>query len=146
MSKALPLLIAVGALLLLSRNSTAQGSSSLLPGTSGSNYVDKILKGICKVESSCSPYWAHRYHPDGVSYGLYGLTKGAVESVGMDWEAVKRSTSLQREAARRYLLKMYSLFQDWNLAIQAYHLGPGNVQKGRRVPNYLNKVLKYAGI
>jgi len=135
MSKALPLLMAVGALLFLSRSSTAQGSSQ---------YIEKLLDGICRVESSCSPYWAHRYHPDGVSYGLYGLTRGAVESVGMDWGAVKRSTSLQRAAARRYLLKLYSIFKDWNLAVQAYHLGPGNVRKGRRAPSYLNKVLKYA--
>jgi hypothetical protein len=136
MNRALPLLAVAGALLFLSRRSTAQGSS----------YIEKLLDGICRVESSCSPYWAHRYHPDGVSYGLYGLTKGAVRSVGMDWEAVKRSTSLQREAARRYLLKMYSLFHDWDLAIQAYHLGPGNVKRGRRDYNYLRKVKSYAGV
>jgi hypothetical protein len=106
--------------------------------------VENLLNGICKVESSCNPYWAHRYHPDRVSYGLYGLTKGAVRAAAMDWEAVKRSISLQREAARRYLLKMYSLFKDWDLAIQAYHLGPGNVKRGHRDYNYLRKVKRYA--
>ncbi|WP_457678660.1 transglycosylase SLT domain-containing protein [Thermovibrio sp.] len=126
-----PLLVAGGVLLLLSSRS------------SGAD-IDKILDGICRVESSCNPYWAHRYHSDKVSYGLYGLTKGAVESVGMNWEAVKRSTTLQREAARRYLFRMYSIFKDWDLAIQAYHLGPGNIKRGRRDYNYLRKVLSFA--
>jgi len=145
MNKSLLPLVAAGALFLLSKSSHAVGSSTLPSGTSTS-YIDKILNGICKVESSCNSYWAHRYHPDGVSFGLYGLTKGAVRSVGMDWEAVKRSTSLQREAARRYLIKMYSLFKDWDLAIMAYHLGPGNIKRGRRDYNYLRKVKRYAGI
>ena len=131
----LDLAIIGGALLFLSSRSSRATTE---------NYVEKLLNGICKVESSCSRRWAFRYHPDKVSFGLYGLTKGAVRSVGMNWEAVKRSTSLQREAARRYLLKMYSMFKDWNLAIQAYHLGPGNVKRGGRDYNYLRKVLNFA--
>ncbi|WP_456465526.1 transglycosylase SLT domain-containing protein [Desulfurobacterium sp.] len=131
-------------LFFLFRNSAAATSAgAAAPSTS---YLEKLLNGICKMESSCSSRWAYSYHPDGVSYGLYGLTRGAVETVGMDWEAVKRSTSLQREAARRYLLKMFNIFHDWDLAIQAYHLGPGNVKRGKRAYTYLRKVKSFAGV
>ncbi|WP_456484780.1 hypothetical protein [Desulfurobacterium sp.] len=131
-------------LFFLFRNSAAATSAgAAAPSTS---YLEKLLNGICKMESSCSSRWAYSYHPDGVSYGLYGLTRGAVETVGMDWEAVKRLTSLQREAARRYLLKMFHIFHDWDLAIQAYHLGPGNVKRGKRAYTYLRKVKSFAGV
>ena len=112
----------------------------------GSDFIDKVLHGICMAESGCSSRYAYSYHPDGISYGLYGLTEEAVKDAGMNWEAVKRSTSLQKEAARRYLLKMYKVFGNWNLAIQAYHLGPGNVLKGKRDYNYLSRVKHYAGL
>ncbi|SNR83281.1 transglycosylase SLT domain-containing protein [Desulfurobacterium atlanticum] len=118
----------------------------LTPANTGKSYLEKLLDGICKMESSCSSRWAYSYHPDGVSYGLYGLTRIAVKDVGMNWEDVKRSTRLQREAARRYLLKMYKIFKNWDLAIQAYHLGPGNVKKGKRAYTYLRKVKSYAGV
>lgn len=136
-------------LFLLFRNNAAASAGAAAPSPSintKKTYLEKLLDGICKMESSCSSRWAYSYHPDGVSYGLYGLTRGAVETVGMDWEAVKRSTKLQREAARRYFLKMYKIFKDWDLAIQAYHLGPGNVKRGKRAYTYLRKVKSYAGV
>ena len=33
------------------------------------------------------------------------------------------------EAACQYMLKMYEVFEDWNLVLAAYNSGPGNVRK-----------------
>ncbi len=139
MNKLLPLLIAGAGLLLLSRSAF------------GSETVERILDGICKVESSCSPYWGYRFHPDRVSYGFYGLTRGAVTTVGIDWNRLihlkgEAGRQLQREAARRYLLYLYNRLHNWDLAIQAYHGGLGNVLRGKRYYKYLNKVKHYAGL
>ena len=133
MNKLLPLLIAGAGLFLLSRSAQATD-------------IERILDGICKVESSCNPRWYFRYHPDGVSFGAYGLTKGAVLSVGGSWERVKRDLSYQREIAKRYLLSLYNRLHDWNLAIMAYHGGIGNVLRGKRYYSYLRKVKRYAGL
>ena len=139
MNKLLPLLAIGAGLFLLSRS--AQGSE----------IVERILDGICKVESSCSPYWGYRFHPDGVSYGFYGLTRGAVTTVGIDWNRLthlkgEAGRQLQREAARRYLLYLYNRLHNWDLAIQAYHGGIGNILRGKRYYSYLKKVKRYAGL
>jgi membrane-bound lytic murein transglycosylase D len=36
------------------------------------------------------------------------------------------------EAACQYMLKMYDVFEDWNLVLAAYNSGPGNVRKAIR--------------
>jgi len=53
---------------------------------------------------------------------LYGLEINSLIDERMD---PVRST----EAACRFLKNLYSLFDDWNLAIAAYNCGPGNVNK-----------------
>lgn len=53
---------------------------------------------------------------------LYGLEINSLIDERMD---PIRST----EAACRFLKNLYSLFDDWNLAIAAYNCGPGNVNK-----------------
>lgn len=39
---------------------------------------------------------------------------------------------LSTEAACKYLLKLYGMYDDWNLALAAYNCGPGNVNKAIR--------------
>lgn len=39
---------------------------------------------------------------------------------------------LSTRAACKYLLKLYGLYEDWNLALAAYNCGPGNVNKAIR--------------
>lgn len=39
---------------------------------------------------------------------------------------------LATDAACRYLLKLYGMYNDWNLALAAYNCGPGNVNKAIR--------------
>ncbi len=102
-----------------------------------------ILLGIARAESSLNPKWFYRYHPDGVSYGAFGLTKGAVKTIRMDWESVKRDLRLQAIASARYLKWLYNRLKNWNLVIQAYNIGIGNVLKGKRNYSYLKRVKKY---
>ncbi|MDT8347653.1 MAG: transglycosylase SLT domain-containing protein, partial [Flavobacteriaceae bacterium] len=43
------------------------------------------------------------------------------------------------EAACKYMLDLYSVYQDWNLVLAAYNAGPGNVNKAiRRSGGYTN--------
>jgi len=102
-----------------------------------------ILKGIAYAESGMSPAWFFRYHPDGVSFGAFGLTRGAVSHMGGDWERVRRDLSYQAEMAAKYLRWLYDKLRSWDLAIQAYNLGLGNIQKGKRNYAYLAKVKRY---
>jgi len=53
---------------------------------------------------------------------IYGLEINSLVDERMD---PLRST----EAACRFLKSLYSIFNDWNLAIAAYNCGPGNVNK-----------------
>jgi len=101
-------------------------------------------------------------HPDGKSFGLFGLTNGALEDAlnvdnplpdfrrTMNKVSDKRAIYMQAEAAARYLktlrtkyghaYRIHELFD----AIQAYHVGPTAYRWGRRAPEYLDKVLAYA--
>lgn len=66
------------------------------------------------------------------SKGAHGLTqvmKGTAEDMGYDWNALKSDPALQADAGAQYLSQMYQRYGDWGLALQAYHDGPGNVDK-----------------
>ena len=161
----LPLLV-LGGVLLFMRKSLAgpssPASSPSLPPPQGQTQTSNIreiirqearregipeciLLGIAKAESSLNPYWFYRYHPDGVSFGAFGLTRGAVKTIGMNWEAVKQSIILQARASARYLKWLYRRLKNWDLAIQAYNIGIGNVRKGRRNYTYLRRVKRLGG-
>lgn len=66
------------------------------------------------------------------SKGAHGLTqvmKGTAEDMGYDWNALRSDPALQADAGAQYLSQMYQRYGDWGLALQAYHDGPGNVDK-----------------
>ncbi len=66
------------------------------------------------------------------SKGAHGLTqvmKGTAEDMGYDWNALQSDPALQADAGAQYLSQMYQRYGDWGLALQAYHDGPGNVDK-----------------
>jgi soluble lytic murein transglycosylase-like protein len=46
--------------------------------------------------------------------------------------------------AAKYLRKCYETFRDWDLAVQAYHLGIPYVKRGRRAYKYLQRVKEFS--
>jgi len=152
-----PLIALTGVILLLMRKSTFASSPSLSPSSPSAEAIysairrasslygvpECILRGIAYAETSMNPFWFFRYHLDGVSYGAFGLTKGAVRHMGGDWERVKRDLSYQAEMSAKYLRWLYDRLKSWDLAIQAYNIGIGNVRRGRRNYTYLTKVKRF---
>ncbi len=107
----------------------------------------QYLYGIALTESYISPRWAFSYHRDGKSFGIYGLTKMALRDIGMTMDQIKNSVDAQTQATARLLRKLYKTLGSWGKAIQAYHIGIGNLRKGRlitRARRYLNRVITYS--
>ena len=152
MRKAFPwLLLGLGLLFFLKRNPNAKAlntpdiKETIRQEARRYSVPECILLGIAKVESSLNPKWFYRYHPDGVSYGAFGLTRGAVKTIGMNWEEVKKDLRLQARASSAYLRWLYNRLKNWDLAIQAYNIGIGNVLRGKRNYNYLTRVKRFGG-
>lgn len=75
------------------------------------------------------------YRPDAVSSkGARGLTQvmpGTYRGMGYTDEQMQ-NPEYQADAGARYLSQMYQRFGNWRDALQAYHDGPGNVEKAKR--------------
>lgn len=91
-----------------------------LPAGIMSALSSKETGGIADPTSAVSSKGAH---------GLTQVMRGTAEDMGYDWEALKRDPALQADAGAQYLSRMYQRYGDWGLALQAYHDGPGNVDK-----------------
>ncbi|MCK6654599.1 lytic transglycosylase domain-containing protein, partial [Enterobacter roggenkampii] len=75
------------------------------------------------------------YRPDAVSSkGARGLTQVMPETYrGMGYtDEQMQNPEYQADAGARYLSQMYQRFGNWRDALQAYHDGPGNVEKAKR--------------
>lgn len=72
------------------------------------------------------------FNPNAVSNkGAQGLTQvmpGTAKDMGYSSEQMKQP-EYQADAGARYLAQMYQRYGDWKTALQAYHDGPGNVDK-----------------
>ncbi len=82
--------------------------------------ASKETGGIADPTSAVSSKGAH---------GLTQVMKGTAEDMGYDWNALQSDPALQADAGAQYLSQMYQRYGDWGLALQAYHDGPGNVDK-----------------
>ena len=89
------------------------------------------LKYLPVVESMLLPKAKSRAGALGLWQFMYGTGKmfGLVENSFIDerMDPIKAT-----EAACMYLKKLYSIYNDWNLALAAYNAGPGNVNKAIR--------------
>ncbi|ENZ8428167.1 lytic transglycosylase domain-containing protein [Klebsiella aerogenes] len=75
------------------------------------------------------------YRPDAVSSkGARGLTQVMPDTYrGMGYtDEQMQNPEYQADAGARYLSQMYHRFGNWRDALQAYHDGPGNVEKAKR--------------
>lgn len=75
------------------------------------------------------------YRPDAVSpkgaVGLAQVMPGTYREMGYTDEQMQQP-EYQADAGARYLSQMYQRFGNWRDALQAYHDGPGNMEKARR--------------
>ncbi len=89
------------------------------------------LKYLAIVESALIPNAKSRVGAKGLWQFMYGT--GLEYNLKVSSYVDERSDPIKStEAACRYLSKLYSIFNDWDLALAAYNSGPGNVNKAIR--------------
>lgn len=92
------------------------------------NGVPEELKYLTIVESAMNPMATSRVGAAGLWQFMYSTGKLyhlEVNSIIDDRRDPYKST----EAAAHYLHDLYTVFNDWTLAIAAYNCGPGNINK-----------------
>lgn len=111
------------------------------PGSTGGGYADLLENAGAKwglpagiMSALASKETGGEADPTSArsSAGAYGLTqvmRPTAEGMGYNWDELQRDPALQADAGAQYLSQMYQRYGDWGLALQAYHDGPGNVDK-----------------
>ena len=103
---------------------------------------DDLTLATIDTESSFNPN-AIREEPqiNDASYGLMQILYGTAQEVGYSGDP---SGLFDPETnilyGTKYQLKLYRRFNDFDAVIHAYNEGPGNYNKGKRVPVYYGKV------
>jgi membrane-bound lytic murein transglycosylase D len=95
------------------------------------NNIPIELKYLAIIESALNPRAKSRVGATGLWQFMYqtGIQYGLKVSSYVD----ERSNPIKSsEAASKYLLTLYNVFGDWDLALAAYNSGPGNVTKAIR--------------
>ncbi len=89
------------------------------------------IKYLAIVESALNPVAKSRVGAKGLWQFMY--TTGNHYGLKVSSYVDERSDPIKStEAACQYLSKLYSIFNDWDLALAAYNSGPGNVNKAIR--------------
>jgi membrane-bound lytic murein transglycosylase D len=83
--------------------------------------IESGLRPQVKSRAGALGLWQFMYRTG----KMYGLNQNSYIDERMDPE-------LATEAACLYLKKLYSMYDDWNMALAAYNAGPGNVNKAIR--------------
>lgn len=83
--------------------------------------IESGLRPQVKSRAGALGLWQFMYRTG----KMYGLTEDSYIDERMDPEKAT-------EAACLYLKKLYSMYNDWNMALAAYNAGPGNVNKAIR--------------
>lgn len=83
--------------------------------------IESGLRPQVKSRAGALGLWQFMYRTG----KMYGLKENSYIDERMDPEKAT-------DAACRYLKKLYSMYNDWNLALAAYNAGPGNVNKAIR--------------
>lgn len=99
-------------------------------------YLDKYdlpleIKYLAVIESALNA--TAKSHSGAKGLWQFMLTTGKHFGLQIDSYVDERYDVLKStEAACKYLSKLYSIFNDWDLALAAYNSGPGNVNKAIR--------------
>jgi len=89
------------------------------------------IKYLAVVESALNPKARSYVGATGLWQFMYGT--GKIYDLKVNSYVDDRNDPLKStEAACQYMLKMYDVFEDWNLVLAAYNSGPGNVRKAIR--------------
>ena len=89
------------------------------------------IKYLAVVESALNPKARSYVGATGLWQFMYGT--GKLYDLKVNSYVDDRNDPLKStEAACQYMLKMYDVFEDWNLVLAAYNSGPGNVRKAIR--------------
>ena len=96
------------------------------------------MKYLSIVESALNPRARSRVGATGLWQFMYST--GKMYKLDVSSYVDERSDPIKStEAACKYLAKLYTIFNDWDLALAAYNSGPGNVNKAiRRSGGYKN--------
>lgn len=89
------------------------------------------LKGMAVIESALNPLAVSRVGATGMWQFMYRTGKHYNLNV-TSFVDDRRDPVASAHAAAKYLRDLYSVFDDWNLAIAAYNCGEGNVKKAIR--------------
>lgn len=96
------------------------------------------LKYLPVIESALDPNAVSRAGAAGLWQFMVGTGKG----LGLEVNSLvdeRRDPYKSSEKAATYLKNLYSIYNDWSLAIAAYNCGPGNVNKALRRAGGENK-------
>ncbi|MGO2294018.1 MAG: LysM peptidoglycan-binding domain-containing protein [Psychroflexus halocasei] len=89
------------------------------------------MKYLALVESALNPRAKSRVGATGLWQFMY--TTGKMYDLDVSSYVDERMDPIaSTEAAAQYLKKLYTMFDDWDLALAAYNSGPGNVSKAIR--------------
>jgi len=89
------------------------------------------IKYLAIVESALNPSARSRVGATGLWQFMYPTAR--IYGLKVSSYVDERSDPVRStEAACQYLSKLYSIFEDWNLALAAYNCGPGNVNRAIR--------------
>jgi membrane-bound lytic murein transglycosylase D len=89
------------------------------------------LKYLAVIESALNPKAKSHVGATGLWQFMYGT--GKLYGLKINSYVDDRNDPLKStEAACQYMLKLYEIFEDWNLVLAAYNSGPGNVRKAIR--------------
>ncbi|AWX44523.1 Membrane-bound lytic murein transglycosylase D [Flagellimonas maritima] len=96
------------------------------------------IKYLAIIESALNPRAKSRVGAKGLWQFMYSTGKMYNLDVS-SYVDERHDPILATKAASKYLYKLHSIFNDWDLALAAYNSGPGNVNKAiRRSGGYKN--------
>jgi membrane-bound lytic murein transglycosylase D len=99
-------------------------------------FEDALSRYHMPTELRCLPVIESALKPSATSRagaaGLWQFMPSTGRKMGLEVNSVldeRRDPVKSTDAACRYLMELYNIYNDWTLAIAAYNCGPGNVNK-----------------